>query len=157
MSTNDRPWLSPQGYEQVRDELDRLLLSHRAGVGAEDVADAEVWARHQWQKRRIRHLQELLLTAQIGAAPPDDGIVEAGMLLTVRCDGSPDEEFVLLADGDVSAPPPIEVYSSASPIGRALLGAREGETRTCLLPGGDTVIITVLLAKPYDQNIPVLE
>lgn len=56
MSTSARPWLSPQGHEQVRDELDRLLLSHRAGLGAEEGSDADAWARHQWRERRIRHL-----------------------------------------------------------------------------------------------------
>lgn len=79
------------------------------------------------------------------------------MLLTVVFDGSSEEETVLLADGDVSAPDPIEVYSSASPIGRALLGAREGETRTCLLPAGRTVSITLRAAKPYHQGAPVPE
>jgi transcription elongation factor GreA len=155
MKTNARAWLSPQGCEQVRDELDRLLLAHRAGIRADD--DTEAWARHRWRERRIRHLQELLLTAEIGGAPPDDGVVEAGMVMTVRFDSSPVEETVLLADGEDAASAEIEVYSSASPIGCALLGAREGETRACRLPGGRTVSITVLAAKPYHRDIPVLE
>lgn len=40
MTTNARAWLSPQGCEQVRAELDRLLLAHRAGIRANDDADA---------------------------------------------------------------------------------------------------------------------
>lgn len=155
MTTNARAWLSPQGCEQVRDELDRLLLAHRAGVRADD--DADAWAQQRWRERRIRHLQELLLTAEIGSAPPDNGVVEAGMVLTVRFDGSPEDETVLLADSEDAASTEIEVYSSASPIGVALLGAREGETRACQLPGGRTVSVTVLAATPYRRDTPVLE
>ncbi len=147
MTANGQAWLSAHGCEQVRDELDRLLLAHRAGFRAGD--DADAWARYRWRERRIRHLQELLLTAEIGIAPPDDGVVEAGMILTVRFDGSPEEETVLLADGAAAVTSDVEVYSSASPIGRTLLGAREGETRVCGLPGGHTVSVTVLTAKPY--------
>lgn len=155
MTTNGRAWLSPQGCEQVRDELDRLLLAHRAGFQTEQ--DADAWARHRWRQRRIRHLQELLLTAEIGSAPPDDGTVEAGMLLTLRFDGSSEEETVLLAAGDTAGTGDVEVYSTASPIGHAVLGAVEGETRACQLPGGRTISVTVLTARPYPGDAPVLE
>lgn len=153
MTTNGRAWLSPQDCAQARDELDRLLLTHRAGFHG---GDDDAWARRRWRERRIRHLQELLLTAEIGGAPPDDGVVEPGMLLTVRFDGSRDET-VLLADGDTAVTEDVEVYSSASPIGDALLGAREGETRVCQLPGARTVSVTVLTAKPYRSDVSALE
>jgi transcription elongation factor GreA len=159
MTTDGPAWLSPLGCERVRDELDRLLLAHRAGFQTEHDAnaDADAWARHRWRERRIRHLQELLLTAEIGSAPPDDGTVEAGMLLTVSFDGSSEEETVLLAAGDTGGTADVEVYSTASPLGHALLGAIEGETRTCQLPGGRTVSVTVLAARPYRQGAPALE
>jgi transcription elongation factor GreA len=129
MGTNGRTWLSPQGYEQ---------------------------ARHEWRERRIRHLQELLLTAEVGARPADDGVAEAGMVLTVRFDDSPDVETFLLADGDASASAEMEVYSSASPIGRALVGAHEGDTRSALLPDGTTLTVTLVTAQPYQQHVPAL-
>jgi transcription elongation factor GreA len=157
MSTNDRTWLSSQGYEQARHELERLLLSHRSGVDRPDGgADVEAWTRFEWRERRIRQLQELLLTAEIGGAPPDDGVAEAGMVLTVRFEGSADVETFLLANGDASVSAGMDVYSCASPIGQALVGAREGDTRTCLLPEGGTMSITVVTAKPY-HDVPVLE
>ena len=43
-------------------------------------------------RRRIRQLQELLLTAAVGAQPPDDGIAEPGMVLTVRYADQDDTE-----------------------------------------------------------------
>lgn len=158
MSTNDWVWLSPQGFQEARTELDRLLLSQRCAPGQhEGNVDAQAWARHEWRERRIRHLQELLLTAEVGGAPPDDGIAEAGMVLTVRFDDSSDIETFLLADAAAPNDAQMDVYSSASPIGRAMTGAREGDTCTCRLPDGHTISITLLVAKPYQPHTPVLE
>jgi transcription elongation factor GreA len=153
MGAEGRPWLTAQGHQHVRDELERLLLTHRLGMSThEGHTDAEAWARHHWRESRIRHLQELLLTATVGAARPDDGVAEAGMVLTVRIDDAPHTETFLLAESDVVTSSEVDVYSPASPIGRALLGAREGDTRTCQLPDGHTISITLLTAKPYDYD-----
>ena len=47
MGTKGRAWLSQQGFEQIRDELERLL-THRSSVGhPDDGAVAEAWARHE--------------------------------------------------------------------------------------------------------------
>ncbi len=70
-TSNSRTRLGAQGYEQARSELDRLLLTHRAGLPRAGEDDA--WARYEWRELRIRHLQELLLDAIVGAAPADDG------------------------------------------------------------------------------------
>lgn len=155
MTKNGRTWLSPHGCEQVRDELDRLLLAHRTGPRTDD--DIGMWAERRWRERRIRHLQELLLSAEIGGAPPDDGIVEAGMVLTVRFDDASDDETLLLADGDAPGAPDLEVCSSSSPIGLVLLGAREGETRVCRLPDDRTISVTVHSARPYRNEIEAAE
>lgn len=150
MSTNRRAWLSPQGYEQIRHELDRLLLSHRSDLGRLDGGvEDDAWVGRQWRERQIRHLQELLLTADVGEAPPDDGIAEAGMVVTVRFGDSAETETCLLADGDAPASAGMDVYSSASPIGRALWGAAEGDTRGCSLPDGRTISVTLVTARPY--------
>jgi transcription elongation factor GreA len=156
VTANGRAWLSAHGYQQVRNELERLLLSHRSGLTRHDVDD-DPWARHGWRERRIRHLQELLLDATVGAAPADDGIAEPGMVLTVRLDDAPETETFLLAESGVPASSEVDVYSPASPIGQALLGADEGDTRTCQLPDGHTISITLLAAKPYDHDVPVLD
>jgi transcription elongation factor GreA len=155
VTANGRTWLSAQGYQQVRNELDRLLLTHRSGLPRHDGED-DAWARHGWRERRIRHLQELLLVATAGTAPADDGIAEPGMVVTVRLDDAPETETFLLAETEVPTDSEIDIYSPASPIGRAVLGAQEGDTRTCRLPDGHTISITLLAAKPYDHDLPVL-
>jgi transcription elongation factor GreA len=149
-------WLSAQGHQQTRTELELLLLSHRSDSTQLDVGD-DAGARHRWRERRIRHLQELLLGATVGTAPADDGVAEPGMVLTVRIDDDPQTETFLLAESNVPAPSEMEVSSPASPIGRAVLGARDGDTRTCRLPDGRTISITVLSAKPYDHDGAVLD
>lgn len=97
---------------------------------------------------RIRQLTQILQTATVGEAPPDDGVVEPGMVVTVELFG--DEETFLLgsreiADGDDS----IDVYSEQSPMGAAIHGKKVGDTATYLAPTGKNIEVKVLSAKPY--------
>ena len=67
-------------------------------------------------------VKQILDTATVGEAPPDDGVVEPGMVVTVELFG--DEETFLLgsreiADGSDS----IDVYSEQSPLGAAIAAA----------------------------------
>jgi transcription elongation factor GreA len=43
----------------------------------------------------------------------------------------------------------VEVYSAASPLGKALTGAREGETVEYEAPTGRTIKVQLLSAKPF--------
>lgn len=142
-------WLTRQGYEHLQDELNSLLLvlrstqPHRGDPIAQD--------QREWQERRIRQLQELLLTAEVGVIPPDDGIAEPGMVLTVRYDDENDTETFLLAARDAQVHETMEVYSPDSPLGRALLGAREDDTRDYILPDGSTMKVTMIKAQPFHE------
>ncbi|HAT1179826.1 TPA: transcription elongation factor GreA, partial [Corynebacterium striatum] len=44
-----------------------------------------------------------------------------------------------------------ETYSEQSPLGAALIGAHEGETREYTAPNGKTISVTVESAAPYDS------
>ena len=90
----------------------------------------------------------MLDTAVIGEDPPNDGVAETGMVVTVRFEGADDTETFLLgvhgADyGD------IEVYSANSPLGSAIAGARVGQRREYQLPNGGTQVVTLMRAVPY--------
>ena len=92
--------------------------------------------------------RQILDTAIVGEAPPDDGVVEPGMVVTVELFG--DEETFLLgsreiADGSDS----IDVYSEQSPLGGAINGKKVGETATYDAPNGKTIEVKILSAKPY--------
>ncbi|HEX7308209.1 GreA/GreB family elongation factor [Lentzea sp.] len=132
-STTPRVWLSPQAHHRLRNELTALLArSHR---GDQDGA-------------RIRKINELLTNAIVGEDPPDDGVAEPGMVLTVRFDDTGETEtFLLGARGAEHGA--VEVYSPDSPLGAALLGARRGEQRAYRTPGGTTMSVTLLNAVPY--------
>lgn len=151
MSLADPTWLSQQGYEQARDELDRLLLAYRSGryprLG-DDIAEIE--SRREMHLRRIRQLQELLLTAEVGTPPPDDGVAEPGMVLTVRHPDRSTDTFLLATRG-TTVDETMEVCSPQSPLGRALLGARVSGTRDYRLPDGSTTTVTLLHAEPFRE------
>jgi transcription elongation GreA/GreB family factor len=89
-----------------------------------------------------------LVHAVVGEDPPDDGIAEPGMVVTIRYDDTGDTETFLLGVrcaeyGDM------EVYSNQSPLGAAIMGARPGERRTFTLPSGANLTVTLLKAVPY--------
>ena len=154
-------WLTQEAYDRLRAELD-----HLSGPARQEITNRIAQARDEGdlkenggyhaareeqgqQEARIRHLQELLRAAKVGEAPKDDGVAEPGMVLTVRYDGDDDEETFLLATREEGGNGPVEVYSPDSPLGRALLGAREGESREYPLPNGKTQKVTLVKAVPY--------
>ena len=97
---------------------------------------------------RIQQIHDLLVNAVVGEDPPNDGIAEPDMVLTIRYDDTGDTETFLLGVrgaeyGDM------EVYSNQSPLGAAITGARLGERRTYTLPSGAALTVTLLKAVPY--------
>lgn len=98
---------------------------------------------------RIRQLQELLRTAQVGDVPTESGIAHPGSVLTVRYDGEDEDEQFLLANREEGAHGELEVYSPNSPLGQALMDAKEGETREYDLPNGGTMQVTLVKAEPF--------
>lgn len=77
-----------------------------------------------------------------------DYIAEPGMVLTIRYDGMGETEtFLLGRRGSEGAD--LTVYSMASPLGRAIAGARPGERRIYSIPDGTHLPVTLLKAVPY--------
>lgn len=76
-------------------------------------------------------------------------VAKSGMVVTIRHDATGESETFLLGRrfGKGAGLP---VYSTLSPIGRAVLGARPGERRIAMIPH-DTrpVSVTLLSAVPY--------
>lgn len=147
-------WLTRPAYERLRIELATLRgkrstssdpnsTATTAESSAEYITDAN--RRHA----RIQQIQDILNHAVVGETPPDDGIVEPGMVLAVRFDDEDDTETFLLGTRAGETPADIEVYSPESPLGTALLGAREGDTRSYDAPNDTTVRVTLVRAVPY--------
>ncbi len=153
-TSRDQPvWLTRPAYERLRLELATLRGEHSTlpesettgtdGPTPEYITDAN--RRHA----RIQQIMDMLNRAVVDESPPDDGIAEPGMLLTVRFDDEDDTETFLLGTRAGDNSDDIEVYSPDSPLGAALLGARQGEVRSYGVPSGATVRASLVRAVPY--------
>jgi transcription elongation factor GreA len=140
-----RVWLTEETYDRARIELALLRMEQATGAHRGQ-ADREQRAI------RIRQLQELISTAAVGHEPPDDGVAEPGMVLTVRYEADDLAETFLMADREESASDGLPIYSPHSPLGTALCGAKAGEQRAYLLPGGETMTVTLVHAVPFRRH-----
>lgn len=152
MTTSQSIWMSPQAHERLQDELTTLreLIANEA---AEDSDENQV-AIQRARQARIQQIHDLLLHAVVGENPPNDGVAEPGMVLTVRFDESKDTETFLLGVrgaeyGDM------EVYSVQSPLGAAIVGARPGEQRNYQVPSGELIPVTLISAVPFGLQDPI--
>lgn len=147
MTSTQPVWISRQAYERLQQELASLRRSSAAAPHEGDTDENSVALRRARQAR-IQQILDVLVNATVGEDPPDDGIAEPGMVLTVRYDETGDTETFLLgvrgAEHD-----DIEVYSLQSPLGAAIVGARPGERRTYTLPNGGELGVTLLKSVPY--------
>ena len=151
MATTTRVWISPQAHERLHRELDTLRFLFSAGIDDEDADGNATAVRRAWEKR-IQQIHDLLINAVVGEDPPDDGVAEPGMVVTIRRDATGDTEtFLLGVRGAEYADMP--VHSIESPLGAAIAGARAGQCRTYYLPDGIPLAITLLKAVPYGLHI----
>jgi transcription elongation factor GreA len=144
MSANtEQVWLTHDAHHRLKRELAALLAEREFGAAdSSDVTDQEQ------RELRIRHLQEVLRSAVV-REPPDDGVAEPGMVLTVRFEGEDETETFLMADREGATSRGLEVCSPRSPLGRALTGAVDGEQREYTTPGGTRMKVTLVNAVPH--------
>jgi transcription elongation factor GreA len=71
------------------------------------------------------------------------------MVVQVRFDADEDVEEFLIGSREEAATTDLEVYSAASPLGRALTGAREGASVSYDTPTGKKMQVTLLSARPF--------
>ena len=149
MTSTEPVWMTRQAYTRLGAELAALRSRPNIEV-PEDFMDYDdnLVANYTARQARIHQIQDLLTNAVVGEDPPDDGIAEPGMVLTVRYDDTGEiETFLLGVRGAEDAD--IDVYSMQSPLGSAIVGARPGEQRTYSIPSGANLPVTLLKAVPY--------
>ena len=156
--TQSGAYLTQDAYERLQAELKDLQGPQRAEVVKRiEAARAEGdlkenggyhAAREEQGKLelRIRQLTQLLDSAVIGSPPPDDGVVEPGMVVTVELFG--DEEPFLLGSREI-ADGSIQVFSENSPLGAAINGKKVGDVTSYAAPNGKTIEVTIKDAKPF--------
>jgi len=152
-------YLTQDAYDRLKGELDQLSGEGRTDISkkieaARDEGDLKENGGYHAAKEeqgkmeaRIRQLTQLLENVTVGQAPPDHGIVEPGMVVTVELTG--DKMTFLLGNREIADDSDLEVYSEKSPLGKALLGKQVGDVTTFLAPNGQEMEVKVLNAKPY--------
>lgn len=147
MASAQRVWISSEAYDGLQQELAALRQLCKTAAVDGDIGE-NATAIQRARQARIQQIHDLLVYAVVGEDPPNDGIAEPGMVVTVRYDDTGDTESFLFGvrgaeHGD------IEVYSIQSPLGAAILGARPSEQRTVKSPSGAELPVTMLAAVPY--------
>src|ERR1700720_1207962 len=155
-------WLTQEAYDRLKAELDQLI-ANRPIIAAEindrreegDLRENGGYhaARDEQgqQEARIRQLQDLLNSAKVGEAPKQSGVALPGSVVKVYYNGdkSDTETFLIATRQEGVNEGKLEVYSPNSPLGGALIDAKEGETRSYTVPNGNTVKVTLISAEPY--------
>ena len=155
-------WLTQDAYDKLSAELENLKGPVRQEVieriaAARDEGDLKenggYHAAREEQGRvegRIRQLEDMLRRAEIGETPPDDGVVEPGMIVTYKFVGDDDDEIetFLLGAREIE-PEGLTVYSPQSPLGSAINGKKKGDTVSYEAPNGKTLEVVIVDAKPY--------
>ena len=160
--TENVTWLTQEAYDRLQGELAELSGPRREEVVARIAAAREEGdlkenggyhaARDEQGKleARIRQLTALLRDARVGEAPAADGAAGPGMVVTVAYDGDDDDtETFLIGSREEAGTADVTVYSPQSPLGRALLGTKVGETVIYETPNGKSISVTLKDAKPY--------
>jgi transcription elongation factor GreA len=157
-------WLTQEAFDRLSAEVARLKgpgrveISRRIAEAREEGDLRENGGYHAAREEqskaeaRIVQLEDMLSRAQVGETPEDDGVVDAGMQVTVRFAGDSDTETFLLGAREVltvDATVDVSVYSPQSPLGSAILGKRPGDTVTFTAPNGRQSSVEIVAATPF--------
>ncbi|MFC9561519.1 transcription elongation factor GreA [Agromyces sp. NPDC056965] len=146
-------WLTQEAYDRLAAELEHLSTH-----GREEIAKRIEAAREEGDLKenggyhaakdeqgkmeaRIRQLKELLRTAEVGDAPQSSGVVEAGTVITAIIAG--DEETFLIGSREIAGDSELDVWSTQSPLGAAILGLKVGEKTSYTAPNGREIAVEV--------------
>ena len=155
----DTTWLTQEAHDRLRDELEQLKGPKRQEIARRiEAARAEGdlkenGAYHAAKdeqgevEARIRRLEHLLRSATVGETPPDDGVVEPGMVVDAKVAGKP--LTFLLGNREMASDDGLAVYSEVSPLGEAIIGKKQGESTSYEAPNGKQITVEILSAKPY--------
>ena len=161
MTDQGTVWLTQEAYDKLQAELEDLKGPRRQEIiekiaAARDEGDLKENSGYHAakddqgkQEARIRQLEDMLRRAEVGETPPNDGIVEPGMVVTVRFDGGDTEKFLLGARENLSEGDTLDVYSPQSAMGSAINGKSKGDTVTYTAPNGKELSVEIVDAEPY--------
>ncbi len=144
-------YLSQEAYDRLRQELDTLKTDGRERISAQieearahgDLREnAEYHAAKDEQgqmEARIRQLEELLRDAKIGE-PDDTEVARPGLVVELEVEG--DQEVYLLGSRE-DQHDELEILSTESPMGQAVIGQGVGKTVSFSTPAGAEIQVTI--------------
>ena len=158
MSDNKKMY-TPQGYQELVDELSHLKLTRREEIkeqiaiarGFGDLSENAEYdeARNEQAKveARIVELEALIENAiVIDESTLDASVVSLGSVVRVH-DDDENEEIVYNIVGSNEVDPFEQKISDMSPIGRALMGKRAGDKVAVETPAGELRFTVVHVAR----------
>ncbi|MGQ9688489.1 MAG: GreA/GreB family elongation factor [Desulfobaccales bacterium] len=139
--------LTRVGYEEILRELKLLAGEERSRLlqeileatrewGADDPDFRHILARRQWLESRIRYLQKILANAEVlvGSNHPPDRVRFNCRVTICHLGNGKVQQFRLV--GPLEADAQNGRLSTASPLGRALMGRASGERVDLETPAG---------------------
>lgn len=139
--------LTKEGFEKLELELkeltgtkrpqavDRLSKARSMGDLSENSEYTAAKEELAFVEGRIQEIEAILKNVEIVENQHNGQVVSLGDRVTVQTNGSTDQFYIV---GEYEADPMVKKLSQGSPIGRALLGRRIGDTIEVEVPAGRT-------------------
>jgi transcription elongation factor GreA len=140
--------LTPEGLEKLKQEIEHLATTRRREV-AERIKEAREFGditenseyddaknEQAMLEQRIAQLEDKLRSAQvINAAELDNNVVRVGSLVSGKDEKGKSFEYAIV--GSTEADPANKRLSNESPVGKALIGRKKGDTVSVPAPKGE--------------------
>jgi transcription elongation factor GreA len=101
------------------------------------------------QEGRIQYLKEFLRNAEVGEAQTADEVTPGSVVTIYFDEDKTDTETFLLGSREIASTTDLTVYSPESALGKAILGAAQGQTVTYTAPSGADIKVTVVKFGPF--------
>ena len=143
--------LTPEGFKQLKAELEVLTTQKRREIAERSAAArefGEIAENEQMMlEHRIAQLEERLANAQlIDKRKVDTSIVSVGAVVRLRdVDAKETTEYFIV--GSAEANPAERKLSNESPVGKAIMGRKKGETVEVVTPRGSKVKFKIMEIK----------
>ena len=148
MSEESQTYLTEDGAEELRRELDRLVNETRPELARklkEAVAEGDLKENANYHdakenqafvEGRIQYLENVLRAAVIVSPNGESDEVQIGSIVTIREVGGDEDEIYTIV-GQAEANPREGKISQRSPIGSALMGRKKGDKVNASTPSGE--------------------
>ncbi len=151
--------LTPEGYENLTQELellrtdkrrdvaDRIRIAREFGDIAENAEYDDAKNEQAMLEHKIAQLEDRLLNARvIDTGDVDTSVVSVGSVVRLRdVDAKQTVEYHIV--GSAEANPAERRLSNESPVGRAILGRKKGETVEVQTPRGSKIKFKIMEIK----------